>query len=63
MSAMPHVVVPFFVVFIMSQDSTTMARTTNYSSGDCHVFWYVVSSFNGYYGPLLDGASHSIRSA
>ena len=28
MSVMLHAVVPFFVVFIMSQASTSMARTT-----------------------------------
>ena len=34
-----------------------------YSSGDCCDFWYVISSLNGYHGPLLDGAFSNIRLA
>ena len=30
-----------------------------YSSSDCCVFWYVISSLNGYHGPLLDEASNN----
>ena len=61
MSAMLHAVVPFFVVFIMSQASTTMAMTN--TPLVTVVFWYIISSLNGYHGPLLDGASSDIRSA
>ena len=32
-----------------------------YSSSDCFVFWYIISSLNGYHGPLLDGASSNIN--
>ena len=34
-----------------------------YFSGDCCVFFYVISSLSGYHGPLLDGASSNIRLA
>ena len=34
-----------------------------YSSSDCCVFHYIISSLSGYNGSLLDGASHNIRSA
>ena len=61
MSAMLHAVVPFFVVFIMSQASTIMAMTTTplvtvVSSG-------TLSLHSDYHGPLLDGDSSKIRSA
>ena len=59
MSAMLHTVIPFFVVIIMSQASTSMAMTT---TRDCCIFWYVISSLNSYHAPL-DGASSNIRSA
>ena len=61
MCAMLHAVVPFFVVFIMSQASTTMAMTT--TPPLTYVFWYIVSCLNGYHDPLLDGSSSNIRSA
>ena len=48
MSAMFHAVFPFFIVFIMSQASTTIAMATT----PC-VYWYIVSSLNGYHGPPL----------
>ena len=60
MSAMLHAVVPFFVVFIMSQASTTMAMTT-FHLVTC-VFWYIFSSLNSYHGSHLDGVSSSIMS-
>ena len=59
MSAMLHAVVPFFVVFIMSQASTTKAIATT-TQLTC-VFWYIISSLSHYYGPLLDGTSSNIR--
>ena len=59
MSTMLHAVVPFFVVFIMSQASYYHCYDYD-SSSDCCVFWYVVPSLNGYQGPLLDEASSNI---
>ena len=47
-------------VFIMSQASTTMAMTT--TPPVICVFQYLISPLNGYHGPILDGASNSIRS-
>ena len=61
MCTMLHAAVPFFVVFIMPQASTTMAMTTT-PPVTC-VFLYVISSLYGYRGPLLDGAYSNIRSA
>ena len=61
MSGTLHAVVPFFVVSFISQASATMAMTTT-PLVTC-VFWYTISSLNGYHGPLLDGASSNIRPA
>ena len=62
MSVMLQAVVPFFVVFIMSQVSTTMAMTTTppvtvVSLGMSSLLSTVTMA------PLLDGASSNIRSA